>query len=249
MRIFVGNLAWATTEEALSELFGPYGTVDRAQIATWRDNGRSRGFGFVEMPDATEAQAAIAGLNGMWTSRSMGTEMSGRDPMSIGKSNGLFHRLRAPILSPTLHHRVPSPGARAPMRSPGRPLAQLAAQSRKTQAAQTRASANGGMISTRLAGKIRCLQATGTQQVRQFPWTYAQEFGEPGCRDTQRLPLLVELGQSCFKSSPEPFCPFIGIALKHGSEHCFEVLRHTNRDKAHGSLLNIASEGGTNPEG
>jgi RNA recognition motif-containing protein len=40
MRIFVGNLAWATTEEALSELFGPYGTVDRAQIATWRDNGR-----------------------------------------------------------------------------------------------------------------------------------------------------------------------------------------------------------------
>jgi RNA recognition motif. (a.k.a. RRM, RBD, or RNP domain) len=137
MRIFVGNLAWATTEEALSELFGPYGTVDRAQIATWRDNGRSRGFGFVEMPDATEAQAAIAGLNGMWTSRSMGTEMSGRDPMSIGKSNGLFHRLRAPILSPTLHHRVPSPGARAPMRSPGRPLAQLAAQSRKTQAAQT----------------------------------------------------------------------------------------------------------------
>jgi RNA recognition motif-containing protein len=84
MRIFVGNLAWATTEEALSELFGPYGTVDRAQIATWRDNGRSRDFGFVEMPDATEAQAAIAGLNGMWTSRSMGTEMSGRDP--IGKS-------------------------------------------------------------------------------------------------------------------------------------------------------------------
>jgi RNA recognition motif-containing protein len=40
LRIFVGNLAWATTEEALSELFGPYGTVDRAQIATWRDNGR-----------------------------------------------------------------------------------------------------------------------------------------------------------------------------------------------------------------
>src|SRR5262245_10531579 len=110
-------------------------------------------------------------------------------------------------------------------------------------------SENGRMISTRLAGKIRCLQATGTQQVRQFPWTYAQEFGKPGCRDAQRLPLLVEFGQSCFKSSPEPFRPFIGIALKHGSEHFFEVLRHANRDKAHGSLLNIASECGTNPEG
>jgi hypothetical protein len=38
---------------------------------------------------------------------------------SIGKSNGLFHRLRAPTLSPTLHHRVPPPGARAPARQPG----------------------------------------------------------------------------------------------------------------------------------
>jgi len=55
---------------------------------------------------------------------------------SIGKSNGLFHRPRPPTLSPTLHHRVPPPGARAPARPPGRPPAQLAAQSRKAQAAQ-----------------------------------------------------------------------------------------------------------------
>jgi RNA recognition motif-containing protein len=64
MRIFGGNLAWGTTEEELARLFAPYGSVDRAQIVTDRETGRSRGFGFVEMPDATAAQAALAGLNG-----------------------------------------------------------------------------------------------------------------------------------------------------------------------------------------
>jgi RNA recognition motif-containing protein len=65
MRIFVGNLTWGTTDEELSQLFEPYGIVNRTQIATDRLTGRSRGFGFVEMPDATEAQAAIDELNGM----------------------------------------------------------------------------------------------------------------------------------------------------------------------------------------
>jgi RNA recognition motif-containing protein len=64
MRIFVGNLDWAITEDELERLFEPYGIVDRAQILTDRETRRPRGFGFVEMPDATEAQAAIAGLNG-----------------------------------------------------------------------------------------------------------------------------------------------------------------------------------------
>jgi len=64
MRIFVGNLDWAITEDELERLFEPYGIVNRAQIITDRHSGRSRGFGFVEMPDATEAQAAIDGLNG-----------------------------------------------------------------------------------------------------------------------------------------------------------------------------------------
>jgi cold-inducible RNA-binding protein len=64
MNIFVGNLNWATTEDELEELFAPYGRVDRAEIIRERDTGRSRGFGFVEMPDSTEAQAAIDGLNG-----------------------------------------------------------------------------------------------------------------------------------------------------------------------------------------
>jgi RNA recognition motif-containing protein len=64
MRIFVGNLAFTTTEEDLGQLFHPYGTIARVQIITDRDTGRSRGFGFVEMPNATEAQEAIEALNG-----------------------------------------------------------------------------------------------------------------------------------------------------------------------------------------
>ena len=64
MQIFVGNFTFATTEEELRHLFEPYGTVETARIVTDRDTGRPRGFGFVEMPNATEAQAAIEGLNG-----------------------------------------------------------------------------------------------------------------------------------------------------------------------------------------
>ena len=64
MRIFVGNLAWSTTEDELHQLFEPYGEIERTHIITDRETGRSRGFGFVEMPNLTEANAAIAGLNG-----------------------------------------------------------------------------------------------------------------------------------------------------------------------------------------
>ena len=64
MNIFVGNLAWTTTEEDLAQLFEPFGSVEQARIAIDRATGRSRGFGFVEMPDDTEAQAAIDELNG-----------------------------------------------------------------------------------------------------------------------------------------------------------------------------------------
>jgi RNA recognition motif-containing protein len=77
MRIFVGNLTWGTTDEELSQLFAPYGIVNRAQIATDRVTGRSRGFGFVEMPAATEAQAALNGLNG--------TSLGGR-PLTVNEA-------------------------------------------------------------------------------------------------------------------------------------------------------------------
>ena len=64
MNIFVRSLALTTTEAELREVFTPYGRVERVHILQDRETGRSRGFGFVEMPDASQAQAAIDGLNG-----------------------------------------------------------------------------------------------------------------------------------------------------------------------------------------
>ena len=64
MNIFVGNLALSTTDHDLRQLFEPYGVVDTIQVITDRDTGRSKGFGFVEMPDSAAATAALQGLNG-----------------------------------------------------------------------------------------------------------------------------------------------------------------------------------------
>jgi RNA recognition motif-containing protein len=63
--IFVGNLDFATTEPEVRELFEAHGVVDRVSVVTDRDTGRSRGFAFVEMGNAAEADRAIAALNGM----------------------------------------------------------------------------------------------------------------------------------------------------------------------------------------
>ena len=62
--IFVGNLDFAATESSVRSLFEPYGNVDRVNLVTDRDTGRSRGFAFVEMSDAAQADHAIAALNG-----------------------------------------------------------------------------------------------------------------------------------------------------------------------------------------
>jgi RNA recognition motif-containing protein len=64
MRIYVGNFAYETTDEELRTAFEAHGKVDEVSIVRDRDTGRSKGFGFVEMPTSTEAQAAIAALNG-----------------------------------------------------------------------------------------------------------------------------------------------------------------------------------------
>ncbi len=63
-KLYVGNLPFSTTEQALSETFGEFGTVDSVKIITDRDTGRSKGFGFVEMSSDDEAQNAINKLNG-----------------------------------------------------------------------------------------------------------------------------------------------------------------------------------------
>ena len=62
--IFVGNLDFNVTEEAVRSLFERYGAVNSARIMTDRDTGRSRGFAFVEMENESEADQAISALNG-----------------------------------------------------------------------------------------------------------------------------------------------------------------------------------------
>jgi RNA recognition motif-containing protein len=62
VHIFVGNLALTTTEQDLRQLLEPYGTVATVRIITDRFTGRSRGFGFVDMPDSHAAQAVVYDL-------------------------------------------------------------------------------------------------------------------------------------------------------------------------------------------
>jgi len=70
MNIYVGNLSFDTDDTSLRAAFEAHGEVSSAQVITDRDTGRSRGFGFVEMPSQEEAQAAMTALNG--------TELDGR---------------------------------------------------------------------------------------------------------------------------------------------------------------------------
>jgi len=64
MNIYVGNISWNLSDQDLSDLFTPYGEVASAKIVMDKFTQRSKGFGFVEMPNDEQAQAAIAQLNG-----------------------------------------------------------------------------------------------------------------------------------------------------------------------------------------
>ncbi|MEY2774201.1 MAG: hypothetical protein RLZZ275_548, partial [Bacteroidota bacterium] len=64
VNIFVGNLAWGVDDVALREAFEAHGVVERAKVVHDRETGRSRGFGFVEMPNREEAEAAIEAMEG-----------------------------------------------------------------------------------------------------------------------------------------------------------------------------------------
>jgi hypothetical protein len=63
-KLFVGNIPHSTTEAELRTLFEPHGKIDQVSVVTDRETGRSRGFAFVEMADPSEAEKAIAALNG-----------------------------------------------------------------------------------------------------------------------------------------------------------------------------------------
>tara|TARA_B100000700_G_C14432531_1_gene573248 strand:+ start:111 stop:380 length:270 start_codon:yes stop_codon:yes gene_type:complete len=63
MNIYVGNISYQLDESGLEAAFAEYGEVDSVRIISDRDSGRSKGFGFVEMPNQTEGEAAIQNLN------------------------------------------------------------------------------------------------------------------------------------------------------------------------------------------
>ena len=64
MKLYVGNISFNTDRDSLTELFAAYGEVESANIVMDRETGRSRGFGFVVMPDDSQAMGAISALNG-----------------------------------------------------------------------------------------------------------------------------------------------------------------------------------------
>jgi RNA recognition motif-containing protein len=94
MNIYVGNLSWNLTEEDLSNLFAPYGEVVSAKIVTDKfNNNRSKGFGFVEMTNDGEGQAAIAALNGSEVDgRNIVVNESQPKPAGSGGSGGGFKK-------------------------------------------------------------------------------------------------------------------------------------------------------------
>ena len=64
-KLYVGNLPYSFRDGDLEQTFGPFGAVQSAKVMMERDTGRSKGFGFVEMGSAAEAQAAISGVHGL----------------------------------------------------------------------------------------------------------------------------------------------------------------------------------------
>jgi len=70
-KLFVGSLPWAVNDDGLKKAFSPYGSVVSATVVVDRRSGRSKGFGFVEMENDSEAKAAIEALNG--------SELNGRN--------------------------------------------------------------------------------------------------------------------------------------------------------------------------
>lgn len=94
-KLYVGNLPYTIDDDSLRHNFAEYGNVQSAKVMMDRDSGRSKGFGFVEMSNAQEAEAAIAGLNGMSVGgRSIVVNIS-RPKESTGGAGGYGNRSRA----------------------------------------------------------------------------------------------------------------------------------------------------------
>lgn len=77
-KVFVGGLAWSTTQQSLEQAFGRFGEIEEAVVVTERDTGRSRGFGFVTFKEEEAATEAIRSMNG--------AELDGR-PIRVDNAN------------------------------------------------------------------------------------------------------------------------------------------------------------------
>ena len=85
MNIYVGNLPYSMRDDDLREAFAPFGAIDSAKVIMDRATDRSKGFGFVEMPNADEANAAIQSMNGK--------DMNGR-PLRVNEARPREERPR-----------------------------------------------------------------------------------------------------------------------------------------------------------
>lgn len=84
MNIYVSHLSWGTKGDSLQNLFSQYGEVSSANVITDRETGRSRGFGFVEMPNDAEGQAAIDALDGTdFEGKTIGVNVANRRPTGL----------------------------------------------------------------------------------------------------------------------------------------------------------------------
>jgi RNA recognition motif-containing protein len=88
MRLYVGGLPYQTTEQELQELFEQIGPVTQASVIVDRETGRSKGFGFVEMTNDQDAQAAIQSLNGSFLGNRTITVNEARERQSGGGNRG-----------------------------------------------------------------------------------------------------------------------------------------------------------------
>jgi len=88
MNIYVGNLSFDVSEENLRQVFEPFGQVSSITIIKDKYSGQSRGFGFVEMPDRAQAQAALENLNGKEVSGRQLSVNEARPRNDRGKSGG-----------------------------------------------------------------------------------------------------------------------------------------------------------------
>lgn len=111
MNIYVGNLAYKTTEDDLKQAFGAFGAVESVKIISDKYSGRSKGFGFVTMPNADEGKAAINAMNGKeFMGRTLKIDEARPRPEGEGSEGG-SRRPAAPQARPKPRAAEPEPAA------------------------------------------------------------------------------------------------------------------------------------------